>query len=109
MVLNNSPSELAARYPSYTASTGRTVNLLQTLQQFSNMPWVDGTKEAVIQPASNQADINRYIQEGLVQFVTGQKPLTTSSWSTYLQGLSGLGVSDWETAAQKNLQDKGLL
>jgi putative aldouronate transport system substrate-binding protein len=109
IVLNNSPSELAARYPTYKASNGQTINLLQTLQEFSNMPWVDGTREAVIQPASNQADINRYIQEGLVQFVSGQKALTTSSWNSFIQGLDGLGVSDWEAAAKKNLQDKGLL
>lgn len=109
MVLNGSPSELAARYPSYKAANGSTIVPQQILQTFANMPWVEGTREAVIQPASNQADINRYIQEGLVQFVAGQKPLTTSSWNSFIQGLSGLGVSDWENAAKKNLQDKGLL
>jgi putative aldouronate transport system substrate-binding protein len=109
MVLNNSPSEIAARYPSYKAPNGNTINLLQTLQEFSNMPWLDGTREVAIQPASNQADINRYIQEGLVLFVTGQKSLTTGSWNTFIQGLNGLGVSDWENAATKNLHDKGLL
>ncbi len=107
--LNNSPSELSARYPSYKTQNGHTISPLQTLQQFSSMPWADGTKEGAIQPAANQADINRYIQEGLVQFVTGQKPLTTSSWNTYIQGLDGLGVSDWEATALKNLQDKNLL
>jgi putative aldouronate transport system substrate-binding protein len=107
--LNNSPSELTARYPSYQTKSGRTVVPLQILQTFGNMPWVDGTREGAIQPAANQADINRYIQEGLVQFVTGQKPLTTSSWSTYIQGLDGLGVADWEASALKNLQDKNLL
>ena len=61
------------------------------------MPWVDGTKEAAILPAANQADINRYIEEGLVQFTTGQKALNLSSWNTFIQGLSGLNVSDWES------------
>lgn len=107
--LNNSPSELSARYPDYKTKNGRTISLLQTLQTFSNMPWVDGTKDGAIQPAANQADIDRYIQEGLVQFATGQKSLTTSSWNTYTQGLSTLGVSDWEAAALKNLQDKSLI
>ena len=107
--LNNSPSELTARYPEYKTQSGRNISLLNTLQEFSSMPWVDGTREGAIRPAANQADINRYIQEGLVQFVTGQKPLTTSSWNSYIQGLDGLGVSTWEAAALKNLQDKKLI
>lgn len=107
--LNNSPSELSVRYPDYKTLNGRTISLLNTLQEFSSMPWVDGTREAAIKPAANQADINRYIQEGLVQFVTGQKSLNSSSWNTFIQGLNGLGVSAWEAAALKNLQDKNLL
>lgn len=107
--LNNSPSELSARYSDYKTKSGRTISLLQVLQTFASMPWIDGTKDGAIQPAANQADIDRYIQEGLVQFATGQKSLTSSSWSTYTQGLSGLGVSDWEAAALKNLQDKNLI
>lgn len=107
--LNNNPSELTGRYPSYQTQKGRTVVPLEILQTFAGMPWVDGTREGAIRPAANQADINRYIQEGLVQFVTGQKPLTTSSWNTYIKGLDGLGVADWEASALKNLQDKNLM
>lgn len=108
MSLNNSPAELNVRYPSYKTKNGRTIAPLQVLQEFSSMPWADGTREGAIQPASNQADINRYIQEGLVQFVTGQKALNAGTWNSYIQGLDGLNVSTWEAAAQKNLRDKGL-
>jgi len=107
--LNNSSSELTARYPSYQTLHNHTIVPLQILQTFGNMPWADGTREGAIQPAANQADIDRYIQEGLVQFVTGQKPLNSSSWNTFVQGLDGLGVADWEAAALKNLQDKKLI
>ncbi|HEY7418737.1 MAG TPA: hypothetical protein VH593_26395 [Ktedonobacteraceae bacterium] len=108
MSLNNAPSELTVRYPSYKTKNGRTNTPLQDLQEFANMTWEDATKTGAIQPASNQADIDRYIQEGLVQFVTGQKALNSGSWNTFVQGLSGLNVSAWETAAMKNLTDKGL-
>ena len=107
MSLNNAPSELAVRYPSYKTKNGRTIVPMQDLQEFSSMPWEDGTRLGAIQPASNQADIDRYIQEGLVQFVTGQKPLNTDNWNTFIQGLTGLNVADWEAAAAKNLKDKG--
>jgi putative aldouronate transport system substrate-binding protein len=107
--LNNSPSELNVRYPTYKTVKGHTIVPLQILQDFVSMPWTDGTREAAIQPADNQADINRYIQEGLVQFVTGQKGLDSNSWSGFIQGLDSLNVSDWEASALKNLQDKGLI
>jgi putative aldouronate transport system substrate-binding protein len=106
--LNNNPTELSARYPSYKTQNGRTIAPLQILQEFSSMPWDDETREGAIQPASNQADIDRYIQEGLVQFITGQKALNSSTWAAYIQGLDGLNVSTWEAAALKNLKDKGL-
>ncbi len=110
LVLNGNPAELAVRYPSFKTIKGRTIEPLQVLQTITSMPWVDGTATtAAILPAANQADINRYIQEGLVQFITGQKPLTDASWNTYIQGLDTLGVADWETAANKTLQEKNLL
>jgi len=107
--LNNSPSELSVRYASYKTQNGRSIVPLQVLQSFSSMPWLDTTREGAIQPAANQADIDRYIQEGIVQFITGQKALNAGSWNTFTQGLNGLGVADWEAAARKNLQDKNLL
>ena len=106
--LNNSPAELTVRYPSYQTQNGRTIEPLKTLQQFSAMPWEDGTRLSAIQPVSNQADIDSYIEQGLVQFVTGRKPLDTGSWSTFVQGLDNLNVSSWEAQGLQNLKDKGL-
>jgi putative aldouronate transport system substrate-binding protein len=107
--LNNSASELTARYPSYQTLNGRTIAPLEILQTFSSMSWVDGTREGAITPASNQADINRYVQEGLVQFTTGQKALNSSTWSSFVQGLDGLNVSTWEASALSDLQAKSLI
>lgn len=108
MSFSNNPAELSVRYPTYTTINGRTINLLQTLQQFSNMPWEDGTKLGAIQPASNQADIDSYIQQGIVQFVAGRKALTNGAWNSFIQGLDNLNVSSWESQAVQNLQAKGL-
>ncbi|HLI69015.1 MAG TPA: hypothetical protein VKV19_04590 [Ktedonobacteraceae bacterium] len=106
--LNNSPAELAARYPSYKTINGRTINLLQTLQEFSSMPWENGTKLGAIQPATNQADIDSYIEQGVVQFVTGRKALNSSTWNSFIQGLGNLSVAAWESQAAQNLRAKGL-
>lgn len=107
--LNNSPSELTVRYPGYQTQNGRTIEPMKVLQQFSSMPWEDGTKLGAIRPASNQADIDSYIEQGLVQFVTGRKALDSGAWNAFIQGLGNLNVSSWETQAVQNLKDKGLL
>ncbi|HET8845949.1 MAG TPA: extracellular solute-binding protein [Ktedonobacteraceae bacterium] len=107
--LNSSPPELTVRYPSYKTQNGRTIEPLQVLQQFSSMPWENGTKLGAIRPASNQADIDSYIEQGLVHFVTGRQTLDTGSWNSFIQGFDNVKVSDWETQAVQNLKDKGLL
>jgi len=109
MVLNNSPAELKVRYPSFKTKAGRTIDPLQVYNTIASMPWKDDTMSYAIPPASNQADINRYVDEALVQFVTGQKPLTTDTWNTFVKGLDGLNVPDWEAKATQTLQQRGLL
>lgn len=109
MVLNGSPSELKARYPSFKTKNGRTIDPMQVYQTLAAMPSVDVTATYAIKPAASQGDLNRYVNEGLVQFITGQKPLNESTWNAFIKGLDGVGASDWESAAQQSLQEKGLL
>jgi putative aldouronate transport system substrate-binding protein len=108
-VYNNSAAELKVRYPSHTTKNGRKIDPVAVYQQFASMPWQDQTSTYAILPASNQADINRYVDEGLVQFITGQKSLDAESWAAFVQGLDGLNASDWEAAANQALKDKSLL
>jgi putative aldouronate transport system substrate-binding protein len=102
-------AELNFRYPAYQTQKGRPMDPMQGYRQIAAMPWQDVTRSQLIPPASNQADINRYINEHLVQFITGQKPLTTESWNTFVKGLDALNVAEWEAAAEKALKDQGLL
>jgi putative aldouronate transport system substrate-binding protein len=109
MVLNGTTPELKVRYPSFKTKNGRTIDPINVYQTFAAMPSIDVTSNFAIKTAANQGDINRYVDEGLIQFVTGQKPLNDSSWNTFVKGLDGLGVTDWENSAQQSLQEKGLL
>ncbi len=108
-VYNSNPAELKVRYPSFTTKNGRFIDPIQIYNTIAAFPWQDQTSAAAIQPASNQADINRYIDENLVQFVTGQKTLDAGSWDAFIKGLDNLNVSDWEAAANQTLKEKGLL
>lgn len=109
LVYKNTTAELEARYNSFQTKDGRTIDPIKIYQTVSSYPWQDQTGTFVIQPANNQADINSYVDQNLVQFITGQKPLNQGTWNTFIQGLNGLNVSDWENSANQNLKDDGFL
>lgn len=111
LVYKNTPSELESRYGSFQTKNGRTIAPAKIYQTIASMSWQDQTSGFLIQPASNQADINRYVDEHLVQFITGQMPLNDGSWNAFIKGLDegGLNVSDWEAKANQTLKDNGLL
>ncbi|GHO50698.1 extracellular solute-binding protein [Ktedonospora formicarum] len=109
LVYKNTTAELKARYNSFKTKNGRTIDPIEIYQTIGTFPWRDQTGGFVIQPAPNQADINRYVDENLVQFITGQKALNDGSWQTFITGLDGLSVSDWETKANQDLKAGGFL
>ncbi len=109
LVYKNTTPELEARYNSFKTKNGRTIDPIKIYQTIGTFPWQDQTASFVIQPAANQADINRYVDENLVQFITGQKALNTESWNSFIQGLDGLNVSDWEAKTNQDLKAGGYI
>jgi putative aldouronate transport system substrate-binding protein len=109
LIYYNTPAEIKARYPSYKTTNGRTMDPISFLTFFQSQPWVDGRGVQIILPPANAADYSRYYNEGLIQFVLGQKPLNDQTWADYLKGLDNLGAKDYEANAKKSLTDAGLL
>lgn len=109
MALNGSPEELELRYPPHTTANGRTIDPMSILNRVWELDWIDATSTYVVEPSSNQTDINRFINENIVQFATGQKELNNSTWNEFIGQLDGLGVGDWEAAANELLKEKGFL
>jgi putative aldouronate transport system substrate-binding protein len=109
LIFYNSEQEIRARYPSYETSNGRLMEPMEFLGFFQSQPWVDGRGVQVILPPANAADFDRFYNEGMLQFVLGQKELTDESWAAYLTGLDGLGAAEYEAAAKQALMDAGLL
>jgi putative aldouronate transport system substrate-binding protein len=109
LVYSGTDQELHARYVTFTTGDGRTIDPLEYLKTAAGTPWVDATAAALIKPAANQADIDRYMSENLVQFVLGQKPLDDASWAELVNGLAGVGFADWEASTKKILQDAGFV
>ncbi len=109
LIFYNSPQEIAARYPTYNTINGRLMEPMKFLDYFQSQPWVDGRGVQVILPPANAADFDRYYDEGMLQFVLGQKELNDANWAEYLQGLDALGAADYEASAKQALIDAGLL
>jgi putative aldouronate transport system substrate-binding protein len=109
LIFFNGEQEIRARYPAYETLNGRTMQPMEFLQFFQEQPWTDGRGVQVILPPDNAADFNTYYNEGIIQFVLGQKPLNEETWAEYLAGLDALGAAEWEAAAKQALTETGIL
>ena len=110
LVFYNTLAEISARYPNYTTDSGREMTPIDTyLSFFQSQNWVEGFAKKLIQPPANAADFERFYNEGMLQFVLGQKELTPDSWAEYLAGLDSLGAAEYEAAAKQTLTDAGML
>ncbi|HEX2915708.1 MAG TPA: ABC transporter substrate-binding protein [Chloroflexia bacterium] len=102
--------ELLARYGPYKTIKGRDMNPAGVYYKFTNSsPYVDATAASIIPPAANQADINRYVSENLIQFALGQKPINDANWKSFVEGLSGLGFTDYVNQSKQILKTAGFL
>jgi len=109
MVYIFTPVELNARYPSYTAASGRQMDPLSYYTSFTKQPYTQATGSAIVNPPSNAADFTRFYSENIAKFVLGQEPLNADTWAAFITGLDGLGAKDLETNAKQTLMSAGFL
>jgi len=111
LVFYNTLAEISARYPNYTTdASGREMTPIDTyLSFFQSQNWVEGFAKKLIQPPDNAADFERFYNEGIIQFVLGQKELTPENWAEFLAGLDSLGAKAYEDAARQTLVDAGMI
>jgi putative aldouronate transport system substrate-binding protein len=96
-IQRNSDNELVSRYPSYKAPTsGKTMSALVTLRDMQNRPWIAVVGVDTL-PLPN-TDLKRFFEQGVVEFVTGIRPLNRTNWNTWLAEFDRLGGLAWEQA-----------
>jgi len=95
MVFYNSETELIARYPTYTAPTsGKKMSALTVLRDMQSRPWTPNVGGDAL-PAPN-ADLKRFYEQGVVEFLTGKRQLTRNNWNAWVSEFDKLGGLEWE-------------
>ena len=108
MVFYNSDVELASRYPTYTtAVSGKTMSALTTLREMQAMKWTNATGSGSM-PTPN-ADVLRYYEQSLAEFLTGARDLTPENWQAFIDQFNAIGGSAWNEAGLQKMQEDGLI
>ncbi|MDR1099758.1 MAG: extracellular solute-binding protein [Treponema sp.] len=108
MVYYNSEIELLARYPTYNAPTsGRVMSALTVLRDMQDRPWTPNIGGDAL-PAPN-ADLKRFYEQGVVEFLTGKRQLTRDNWNGWVAEFDKMGGADWEKAGIAAAESAGYL
>ena len=108
MVFYNSEVELLARYPSYRAPTsGKPMSALTVLRDMQSRPWTPNIGGDAL-PAPN-ADLKRFYEQGVIEFLTGKRQLTKNNWNVWLGEFDRLGGIAWEQAGIEAAEAGGYL
>jgi putative aldouronate transport system substrate-binding protein len=97
MVYYNSEVELLSRYPTYKAAvSGKTMSALTVLFDMQKRPWTANIGGDSL--TSPSADLQRFYEQGVVEFLTGRRNLTKDAWTAWVAEFDKLGGADWEKA-----------
>jgi putative aldouronate transport system substrate-binding protein len=108
MVYYNSEIELLARYPTYRAPTsGKVMSALTVLRDMQSRPWTPNIGGDAL-PAPN-ADLKRFYEQGVVEFLTGKRQLTRENWNGWVAEFDKMGGADWEKAGIAAAESSGYL
>mgnify|MGYP003314895743 FL=1 len=109
MVYYNSDMELVSRYPTYiTAVSKKEMSSLKELRTMQSKPWTPCIGVALL-PLPD-ADLQRFYQQGVVEFLTGRRQLTKANWDAWLKEFNDkMGGKAWEQAGIAKMKEARLL
>ena len=93
MVYYNGDVELAARYPTWYSKNGKEMSALKTLRDMQSKAWTACIgQDKMPQP---NADVKRFYEQGVVEFMTGNRPLNPTEWKKFLDEFDKIGGKAW--------------
>ena len=83
------------------------MSALKTLREMQACPWI---KQAGIDlmPLPS-GDLQRYYEQSLAEFASGNKELTPESWAAFIKQFDALGGLEWEAEGIKVAEENDLL
>ena len=108
LVYYNGDAELASRYGPYvTAKSKKELSPLKTLRVMQSKPWTACNGVAKLpQPT---ADVERFYNQGVSEFLTGKRQLTKANWDAWVADFEKNGGKAWEDEAMKIAKAERLL
>ncbi|MDY0287856.1 MAG: extracellular solute-binding protein [Sphaerochaeta sp.] len=108
MVFYNGDIELYARYPKYTTEVSKKeMSALAVLREMQTKAWTAQIGSDTL-PIPN-ADLKRFYEQGLSEFITGKRSLTPAAWSKWLDEFKRLGGQDWNDKGVAFARENNLL
>ncbi len=110
IVYFNTSQELAGRFPDYYAkNSGKLISPIKYCIAAEEGPWKN-TIGSGIMPTPN-ADVMRFYEQGLAEFIAGSKKLTPENWEKFISDFNKMGGKAWNDegvafAKQQNLVTK---
>ena len=108
IVFYNGDVELASRYPTYvTEVSGKTMSALTTLREMQEKKWTSAIGSGTM-PTPN-ADVQRYYDQSLAEFLTGARALTPENWQAFIDQFNAIGGEAWNQEGLAKMQADGLI
>lgn len=93
-IFYNSDIELYSRYPTYiTEFSKKKMSSLEVLRQMDKLPYTPAVgSDAMPLP---DADIKRFYEQGVLEFVTGKRIFERDSWNAWIEDFKKVGGESW--------------
>jgi putative aldouronate transport system substrate-binding protein len=83
------------------------MSALAVLRDMQSRPWTANIGGDAL-PAPN-ADLKRFYEQGVVEFLTGKRELTRANWTAWVGEFDRLGGEAWDKAGIETAENGGYL
>lgn len=108
MVFYNSGVEIQARYPAYiTDVSKKEMSAGKVLLDMQSRPWENALNNTLLPPPN--ADVKRFLEQGVLEFLTGKRNLTKDNWNAWVAEFKKVGGEAWNNAGVEYAKKNNLL
>ena len=105
----SSAQEIALRYPGYiTKVSQKYMSAGDALLAFQSKHWTN-TPGQNSMPAPTSNDVTRFYQQGIAEFLNGNKVLNEANWKAFVEQFDAIGGLEWEAQGKAFAEANGLL